>query len=127
MSEILFTTRQQVIDFVKSRNQEDHEIKWKCPHCGTINVGAYYSHGSPCGGCDKFVFPRLNIKEILKDDEEADMIAKEIKKYGDRISRQREIIADLEGDLEDERSALRDIQDELKELKTCSMIKVRDW
>ena len=118
MTEILFTTRQQVIDFIKSRDQEDHEIKWKCPTCGTENLGAYYSHGSPCGGCDKFIFPRLNLKEILKDDKEADEIAKEIKNYGERIDRQREIISDLEGELADEKSTLNELRDELRGLKS---------
>ena len=127
MNEILFTTRQQVIDFIKSRNQEDHEIKWKCPKCGTENLGAYYSHGSPCGGCDKFVFPRLNLKEILKDDKEASDIAKEIKEYNDRIARQREVIDDLRGELADEECALSELRDELKGLKSCDMSKVKDW
>lgn len=127
MPEILITSRQQVIDFLKARSVEDTEIKWKCPRCGTVNLGAYYSHGSPCGGCDNFVFPRLNLKQILRDNEEASEIAKQIKTYFGKIMHQKEIIEDLRCDLRDEERRLDDLRDELKSLKSCDMDKVKGW
>jgi len=128
VADILITSKRQLLDFLKARNIDDGEIKWTCPVCGTVNLGAYYSHSSPCGGCDKFVFPRLNLKELLKDEQEANEIAKEIASYGKRIDRQREVISDLESDLTDERRRLEDLRDELRSLKSCDMKKVReDW
>lgn len=127
MAEILFVKKQQVIDFLTSRDLEDHVIKWKCPRCGTVNLGAYYSHGSPCGGCNDFVFPRLNLKEIIKDENEATEIAKEIGRYSERIIRKMEIITDLESELSEERSELEDIRDELRELKSCMKKVKEDW
>lgn len=125
--QIHFTSRQQVIDFLKSRNIDDGEIKWTCPACGTVNIGAYYSHESPCGGCTKFAFPRLNLKELLKSDQEADEIAKEIKSYGDRISRQKEVVSDLESELSEEKMALDDLIDEFRALKSCNTKAVKAW
>ena len=128
MGEIVFTSRQQVIEFLKSRNWDDGDIKWKCPECGTTNIGAYYSHGSPCGGCDKFVFPRLNLKEILKDGVEAGEIAKMIKEYSGRIARQKEVIDDLRSEIADEENTLDDLREDLRSLKSCNMKKVKvDW
>jgi peptidoglycan hydrolase CwlO-like protein len=129
MNEIIFVKKQQVIDFLKARSIEDHEIKWTCPSCGTINLGAYYSHSSPCGGCNKFIFPRLNLKEVLKDDNEATEIAKEIKSFNARIERQWDIIEELEDELSSEKRKLDELKDELKTLKSCNMSKVKaaDW
>lgn len=126
-AQIHFTTRQQVIDFLKSRNIEDGEIKWTCPVCGTVNHGAYYSHEARCGGCDKFTFPRLSLKEFLKKDEEATEIAKELERYRERISLQREVIEDLEADLAKEKEELENLKDEFSALRSCNTKKVRVW
>ena len=127
MSEIIITTRQQAIDFLKARSIEDTEIKWTCPECKTVNLGAYYSHASPCGGCEKFVFPRLNLKVLLEADAEADEIARELKYYRERIDHQRAVVNELESELSEEKETLNRLITELKGLKSCDMNKVRVW
>lgn len=124
MTDIHFTKKQQVIDFLKARNVEGGEIKWTCPRCGAVNFGAYYSHEAKCGGCDKFRFPRLN----LKDEKEATEIAKEIDRYKTKISNQYEVVDELECELSEERRKLDDLKEELRDLKTCDMNKIKaEW
>lgn len=125
MTDLFFTSRQQVIDFLQSRDQEDHEIKWKCPSCGTENLGAYYSRESQCGGCDKFVFPRLNLKKILEDADEVVELAVYRKSLIARIDRKKEIADDLESDLDDERREIRELKDELRQLEKCKVEQVK--
>jgi len=125
MAEICFTSRQQVIDFLKSRNQDDGDIKWKCPECGTINIGAYYSRSSRCGGCVKFEFPRLNLKKLLEDGQEVAELAACRKSLIARIDRKREIVSDLQSDLADEESELSELKDELRQLERCKVEQVK--
>jgi hypothetical protein len=125
MTEIIFTTRQQVINFLKSRNQEDCEIRWTCPECKTVNLGAYYSHVSPCGGCKEFVFPRLNLSKLLEDASEVAELAKYRNSLIARIDRKKEIASDLRSELADEESEIRELKDELRQLEKCNVEQVK--
>jgi hypothetical protein len=129
MVEIIIKTRKQLIEFLKARSAEDAEIKWTCPTCGNVNIGAYYSHETRCGadGC-KFQFPRLNLKKVLESDAEATQIANEIKSYRERISLQYEVVEELECELGEEKRRLESLKDELADIKTCDMERVKaDW
>lgn len=57
--QIILTTRGQVIDFLKTRPDVDIEIRWTCPECEALNVGAYHSHTTLCWNCGKYAYPRL--------------------------------------------------------------------
>jgi hypothetical protein len=129
MSETVIKTKKELIAFLKARSVEDAEIKWTCPKCGTVNLGAYYSHESRCGGdrCT-FVFPRLNLRKVLESEEEATQIAKELQEYRRKIESQYEIIDDLECELGEERRRLESLKEELRDLKTCDLQKVKaEW
>ena len=125
MSDIIFTTRQQVIDFLQSRSQEDCEIRWTCPECKTVNLGAYYSRVSPCGGCDKFVFPRLNLAKLLEAANEVTELAKYRSSLIARIDRKKEIVSDLRSELADEENEIRELKDELRQLDKCKIEQVK--
>lgn len=125
MREIWLHTRQQVIDFLKSRNQEDCEIRWICPECKTVNLGAYYSHVSPCGGCKEFVFPRLNLSKLLEDASEVAELAKYRNSLIARIDRKKEIASDLRSELADKESEIRELKDELRQLEKCKVEQVK--
>jgi hypothetical protein len=58
-NEIILTTRQQVLDFLKTRPDPDEVISWTCPECAAVNIGTYHSHVARCGSCGRGHFPAI--------------------------------------------------------------------
>ncbi|HRD26510.1 MAG TPA: hypothetical protein PLA39_09585 [Methanoculleus sp.] len=53
----------------KPTGYTDTEIWWTCPECGRKNFGIYYSHTSPCAGCDFEHPPAGEVEDSAGHDE----------------------------------------------------------
>lgn len=118
VNQITLSSREAVLNFLKDKPDVDAEIKWTCPECNAQNIGAYHSHETPCSNCEKFRFPRLylskhGIKGTLLDTARAEQ---ERRRILARIHDAEEEISDHQCEIDQLEQDIRDLRSELKDL-----------
>lgn len=110
--EIILRTQEEVNQFLLSKGIQEisDEYTWVCPKCLTENLGAYFSHETPCVKCKKFAHPRLgeiadhgaeafkDIKKKLRDQEQE--IRDEIREFEDALAEKEEDLLKIQKEIE---------------------------